>query len=74
MLALKSGKAIRFEEAKTRPMGRSASGVRGIRLRGDDYVVGMDLLHPESEVLVITEKGYGKLSIIYTLVYYKCKN
>ena len=42
MLALKSGKAIRFEEAKTRPMGRNASGVRGIRLQHDkDEVIGM---------------------------------
>ena len=41
-------------------MGRSASGVRGIRLREDDYVVGMDVMKPDSEVLVITENGYGK--------------
>ena len=41
MLALRSGKAIRFEEAKTRPMGRNASGVRGITLYQDDEVVGM---------------------------------
>lgn len=41
-------------------MGRTASGVRGIRLRDDDYVVGMEILEPGQEVLVVTENGYGK--------------
>jgi DNA gyrase subunit A len=65
MLALKSGKAIRFEEAKTRPMGRGASGVRGIRLQNEktDEVIGMiavdDLSH---DILVVSENGYGKRS------------
>ena len=65
MLALKSGKAIRFEEAKTRPMGRSASGVRGIRLTDEktDEVIGMIALDDmESDVLVVSENGYGKRS------------
>ncbi|MEM6515865.1 MAG: DNA gyrase subunit A [Bacteroidota bacterium] len=67
MLALKSGKAIRFEEAKTRPMGRNASGVRGIRLADEkDEVVGMIAIeNPQEEsVLVVSEKGYGKRSYI----------
>ncbi len=65
MLALKSGKAIRFEEAKTRPMGRNASGVRGIRLANEktDEVVGMiSVNNMESDVLVVSENGYGKRS------------
>ncbi len=67
MLALKSGKAIRFEEAKTRPMGRNASGVRGIRLANEkDEVVGMIAIEnsQEESVLVVSEKGYGKRSYI----------
>ncbi|WP_028873444.1 DNA gyrase subunit A [Psychroserpens burtonensis] len=67
MLALKSGKAIRFEEQKTRPMGRNASGVRGIRLASDtDEVIGMIAIeNPQEEsVLVVSEKGYGKRSYI----------
>ena len=65
MLALKSGKAIRFEEAKTRPMGRNASGVRGIRLQDEetDAVVGMIAVNDmESDILVVSENGYGKRS------------
>ncbi|WP_250436583.1 DNA gyrase subunit A [Hanstruepera flava] len=67
MLALKSGKAIRFEEAKTRPMGRNASGVRGITLANDqDEVIGMIAIeNPQEEsVLVVSEKGYGKRTYI----------
>ncbi|PQV46316.1 DNA gyrase subunit A [Jejuia pallidilutea] len=65
MLALKSGKAIRFEEAKTRPMGRNASGVRGIRLANEktDEVVGMIAVDDmDSNILVVSENGYGKRS------------
>ncbi|GGG88241.1 DNA gyrase subunit A [Polaribacter pacificus] len=64
MLALKSGKTIRFEEEKTRPMGRTASGVRGITLQNDqDEVVGMIAVDDaESNILVVSEKGYGKRS------------
>ncbi|CAH8294243.1 DNA gyrase subunit A [Mariniflexile fucanivorans] len=67
MLALKSGKAIRFEEAKTRPMGRSASGVRGITLADkNDEVIGMVTIeNPQEEsVLVVSENGYGKRTYI----------
>jgi len=64
MLGLKSGKAIRFDEAKTRAMGRNASGVRGIRLADDnDEVIGMVAVNDmESNILVVSEKGYGKRS------------
>ena len=64
MLALKSGKAIRFEEAKTRPMGRNASGVRGIRLQHDkDEVIGMVSVNDmQSNILVVSSNGYGKRS------------
>lgn len=64
MLAVKSGKAIRFEESKTRPMGRNASGVRGIRLANDnDEVIGMVAVNDsESDILVVSENGYGKRS------------
>ncbi|AEH02448.1 DNA gyrase subunit A [Lacinutrix sp. 5H-3-7-4] len=65
MLALKSGKAIRFEEAKTRPMGRGASGVRGIRLQDEktDEVIGMIAVNDmDSNILVVSENGYGKRS------------
>ncbi len=65
-LGLRSGKAIRFEESKTRPMGRSASGVRGIRLANDeDEVIGMVSVHNfDDEILVVSENGYGKRSSI----------
>ncbi|MGW9685944.1 DNA gyrase subunit A [Flagellimonas sp. 2504JD1-5] len=65
-LGLKSGKAIRFEESKTRPMGRNASGVRGISLANDkDEVIGMVSVHNfEDDILVVSENGYGKRSTI----------
>jgi DNA gyrase subunit A len=66
MLAVKSGRAIRFPEASVRPMGRTASGVRGIRLANDsDIVIGMITVeNKEKEILVVSEKGYGKRSDI----------
>ncbi|MCZ2493319.1 DNA gyrase subunit A [Dellaglioa sp. TMW 2.2533] len=54
------GYAVSFAENDVRSMGRSASGVRGIRLREGDYVVGADLLAADSHVFIISEKGYGK--------------
>lgn len=54
------GYAVTFNEKDVRSMGRTAAGVRGINLRDNDYVVGSDILEPDSEVLVISEKGYGK--------------
>ena len=64
LLAGRSGKAIRFEESKTRPMGRGASGVRGITLAGpEDELVGMVSVNDlDSNILVVSEKGYGKRS------------
>jgi DNA gyrase subunit A len=64
MMALKSGKAIRFNEEKVRSMGRTASGVRGIRLADDkDEVVGMIcVLKEDANVLVVSSNGYGKRS------------
>ncbi|WP_366182727.1 DNA gyrase subunit A [Flavobacterium ovatum] len=65
ILAVKSGKLVRFEETKTRPMGRTASGVRGISLKDDnDEVIGMVTVAKDAvndtQVLVVTENGYGK--------------
>jgi DNA gyrase subunit A len=64
VLAVKSGKAIRFEESKTRPMGRNASGVRGISLKDThDEVIGMVTVNDlDSDILVVSEHGYGKRS------------
>ncbi|PZD79259.1 DNA gyrase subunit A [Mesonia sp. K7] len=64
MLALKSGKCIRFEESKTRPMGRNASGVRGITLASEkDEVIGLVSVNDtETDILVVSENGYGKRS------------
>ena len=64
LIAGRSGKMVRFEESKTRPMGRTASGVRGITLKDDaDEVIGMVSVNDmESEILVVTENGYGKRS------------
>src|SRR5690606_30780204 len=62
LLAVKSGKAIRFEEGKTRPMGRNASGVRGITLADEnDEVIGMvSVNNLDDHILVVSENGYGK--------------
>ena len=64
VLDVKSGKAIRFEESKTRPMGRNASGVRGIKLSNvSDEVVGMVAVNDlDTDILVVSENGYGKRS------------
>jgi DNA gyrase subunit A len=67
MLAIRSGRAIRFPEESVRPMGRTASGVRGIKLANEknDYVVGMITIEgQEKNILVVSEKGYGKRSDI----------
>ncbi|MEE2931724.1 MAG: DNA gyrase subunit A [Bacteroidota bacterium] len=64
MMAVRSGKAIRFEEEKVRSMGRTAAGVRGVRLSDDkDEVIGMVCVNDEeSNILVVSENGYGKRS------------
>jgi DNA gyrase subunit A len=66
MLAVRSGRAVRFPEKTVRPMGRTASGVRGITLSGaDDVVIGMiTVLNETEDVLVVSEHGYGKRSSI----------
>jgi DNA gyrase subunit A len=66
MMAVKSGKSIRFEEEKVRSMGRPAAGVRGIRLADDnDEVIGMICIDDlESSVLVVSDNGYGKRSAV----------
>jgi len=66
MMAVRSGRAIRFPEAGVRPMGRTASGVRGIKLAsGNDIVIGMITVeNKEKDILVVSEKGYGKRSDI----------
>jgi len=63
LLSSREGKAIRFAEEETRPMGRTARGVKGIELRPGDYLVSMDIINPELKggtILSVTEKGYGK--------------
>ncbi len=65
MMAARNGKAIRFPEAKIRPMGRNASGVRGIKIDETDELVGMICIeNNEQNVLVVSERGYGKRSSI----------
>lgn len=60
VIATKEGKAVRFSEREARVMGRTARGVRGIKLKGEDFVVGVAVVDPEKMLLTITEKGYGK--------------
>ncbi len=65
LLAKSGGKAIRFREGDVRPMGRSARGVRGVELEGDEHVVGMVCVKGEaSSILVVTSKGYGKRTVL----------
>jgi DNA gyrase subunit A len=66
MMAIKGGRAIRFNESKVRPMGRNAAGVRGITMAEGDEVIGMiTARNPKEEtVLVVSEKGYGKRSFL----------
>ena len=60
IISTSAGQAIRFNEKESRPMGRAARGVRGIRLRPNDCVVGMDIVDEKRNLLVISENGYGK--------------
>lgn len=65
IIAVRSGRAIRFNETQVRPMGRTAAGVRGISIKEGDEVIGMVCLdRPDSNLLVVSEKGYGKRSDI----------
>ena len=59
-IGTRAGKAIRFKEADVRAMGRTARGVRGIRLRGGDEVVAMTVVKPSGMLLTVTARGYGK--------------
>ncbi len=60
VISTKHGQAIRFHEKDARPMGRVSRGVRGIRLRTDDQVIGMDIVEEGSSIFVISKYGYGK--------------
>jgi DNA gyrase subunit A len=60
VISTSQGQAIRFHESDARPMGRVSRGVRGIRLRADDHVIGMDVVEEGSSIFVISEAGYGK--------------
>lgn len=60
LISTSQGQAIRFHEKDVRPMGRAARGVRGIRLRAGDQVIGMDIVEEGSHIFVISELGYGK--------------
>jgi len=60
IISTSQGQAIRFHEKDARPMGRASRGVRGIRLRTGDHVIGMDIVEDDSYVFVISQFGYGK--------------
>jgi len=60
ILATRKGQAARFHESEVRPMGRDTMGVTGIRLKAGDEVIGMEVVDPVQELLVVTEQGYGK--------------
>jgi DNA gyrase subunit A len=60
VLATSAGKSIRFKEDQVRPMGRTAGGVRGVRLQEDQHVISLIILEAEGEILAVTENGYGK--------------
>jgi DNA gyrase subunit A len=64
ILATRDGQAARFHESEVRPMGRDTRGVTGIRLRGDDEVIGMEVVEPSAQLLVVTEQGYGKRTVL----------
>ena len=60
VIATREGNAVRFSEGEVRAMGRTARGVRGISLRGDDYVVGVAVVTEGEKLITMTEKGFGK--------------
>lgn len=60
VISTSQGQAIRFHEKDARPMGRVSRGVRGIRLRTDDHVIGMDVVGKDTSIFVISDQGYGK--------------
>ncbi len=64
LIATHDGRAICFDERDVRPMGRDAAGVRGIRLKDDDFVVGAELYKAGTTILTVTERGYGKRTAV----------
>lgn len=64
LISTAMGQAMRFDEKNVRPMGRNSRGVRGIRLRAGDDVISMDIVRPKSEIVVVSEHGYGKRTSI----------
>src|SRR5207253_10590057 len=60
LMVSRKGQAIRFGESDVRAMGRSASGVQGMRLRDDDEVITVGIARDDADLLVVTENGYGK--------------
>ena len=62
IISTSAGQAVRMNEADVRPMGRVARGVRGVRLRPNDSVVGMDVADDSRKLLVVSEQGYGKIT------------
>ena len=65
VISTSAGQAVRFNEEELRPMGRAARGVRGVRLRPKDEVVGMDIItDPNQKLLVVSENGYGKATLV----------
>ena len=64
ILATKNGKAVRFKELEVRSMGRTASGVNGIKLKEKDEVIGLVMAEDKKGILTITENGYGKRTLI----------
>ena len=60
VIATKGGSAVRFDENNVRAMGRTARGVRGIRLREDDFVCGVAVVEPDKQLITVTENGFGK--------------
>jgi DNA gyrase subunit A len=64
LISTRSGKAIRFNESQVRPMGRTAAGVRAIATREGDLAVGMEILKPGNSILTVTERGYGKRTLL----------
>jgi len=64
IIATTDGKAVRFSEKQVRPMGRDTTGVRGITLRKDALVAGFDIVRKDAHLLVVSERGYGKLTAL----------
>jgi len=60
IIVTEQGQALRFHEEKVRPMGRPAAGMRGIKLSPGDYVTSMGVVDPDGDLLVVSQKGYGK--------------